>query len=238
MKPMSVSEVLSRANASLVDADRDVTGALAALLGGATGALPADAAGVLVQLEGVLELLAATSHRVADLEAYQAQVDEGPCLDAIRSGESVGMAGDEAIVERWPVAGPFIVRSGYSAVEAVPLTWQGLTVGGLNLFRADATSFRDQRAECRALADAATLVILSAQFSTLDATDSMRAALADRAVVEHAKGALAHVRSLEMSAAYDELVGLADTEGLSLGVAAREVMRQARSGNLGRPQPL
>lgn len=41
MKPLSVSDVLARANATMVEADRDVTGALAALLTGITEALPA-----------------------------------------------------------------------------------------------------------------------------------------------------------------------------------------------------
>lgn len=165
MKPMSISEVLARANATMVDPARDVTGALAALLAGAVEALPADAAAVLVEVDGSLDLLAATSHRVADLEVYQAQVDEGPCLDAVRRGVPVGLAGAAALAERWPVAGPVIVRSGYTAVEATPLVFQGVAFGGLNVFRSDAADFHDRRAECRALADAVTLVIVSGQLS-------------------------------------------------------------------------
>ena len=86
MTRLTVSEVLAGANAAIVGPDLDVTGALASLLTGVTGALPADAAAVLVTTEGSLEVLAATSHRVADLEVYQAQVDEGPCLDAMHTG--------------------------------------------------------------------------------------------------------------------------------------------------------
>ena len=61
----------------------------------------------------------------------------------------------------------------------------------------------------------------------------LRSALSDRAVVEQAKGALGHVRSLDMSAAYDALVAMADEEGVRLGVAARRVMERARTGALG-----
>ena len=108
MNRLSVSEVLARANATMVQPGFDVTGALASLLAGVAAALPADAAAVLVEAEGNLEVLAATSHRVADLELYQAQVDEGPCVDAIRLGEAVGLTGAAALAERWPVAGPVI----------------------------------------------------------------------------------------------------------------------------------
>ena len=93
MKSTSVSDVLATANAAMVGREPDVTGALAALLSGVVAALPARAAAVLVEVDGGLELLAATNHRVADLEAYQAQVDDGPCLDALRSGVEVHAVG-------------------------------------------------------------------------------------------------------------------------------------------------
>ena len=60
----------------------------------------------------------------------------------------------------------------------------------------------------------------------------LRTALAERAVVEQAKGALAHTRSLDMAAAFDALGALADEEDVSLGVAARWVMDRARAGTL------
>ena len=60
----------------------------------------------------------------------------------------------------------------------------------------------------------------------------LRTALADRAVVEQAKGVLGYVRSLDMPAAYDALVAMAHEEGAPLGVAARRVMERARTGAL------
>src|SRR3954452_15701817 len=105
MSTTSVSEVLASANAAMVRPDLDVTGALAQLLAGVTAALPASAAAVLVDAEGALEVLAATSHRALDLEMHQAQADEGPCLDALRGGAEVHEVGAEALVERWPTSG-------------------------------------------------------------------------------------------------------------------------------------
>lgn len=238
MSHLSIGDVLARANAALVDPDLDVTGAIASLLAGATEALGADAAAVLVESEGSLELLAATSHRVADLEIHQAQTDEGPCVDTIRVNADIDVVGTEAIEERWPLSGPVITRSGYSSVHATPLTWHGTAFGGLNLFRSQPVSLRDQSDECRALADAITLAVVARFLTDGHVTEGLRAALAERAVVEQAKGALAHVRSLDMPAAYDELLALAEAQRAPLGVTARQVMQQAREGTLGRSAPI
>lgn len=233
MTHLSVAQVLARANAALVEADLDVTGLIAALLAGAVEALPADAAAVLVEFDGSLDLLAATSHRAADLEIHQAQVDEGPCIETIRLGSDIDVVGTAAIEERWPNTGAVILRPGYSAVHTTPMTWHGVTFGGLNLFRTEAISFEDQQVECRALADAVTLAIVGRDLGADHATNGLRAALEDRAVVEQAKGALAHVRSIDMHAAYGTLLAMTELEGTPLGVTARRVMQRARGGTLG-----
>ena len=234
----TVSDVLARANAAMVGPDLDVTGALARLLAGVTASLPATAAAVLVDIDGRLEVLAATSHRALDLEMHRAQLDEGPCRDAVRTGAEVHDVGRDTLVERWPVAGPVIVAAGYRSVQALPLTWHGTSFGALNVVRADPVGFEGQQPDCRALADAVTLLIVSANVDHDHLATGLRAALEDRSVVEQAKGALAYTRSLDTAQAFDALVALADEEGVTLGVAARRVMDRARTGTLGRrPSP-
>lgn len=233
MNNTSVSAVLAAANAAMVATDPDVTGALARLLTGVTRALPARAAALLVQSDGSLEVLAATSHRARDLEQFQSQVDQGPCLDAIHTGVEVHAVGAAALTERWPVTGPVILAAGYQSVQAVPLRWQGTVFGALNVFREEAVGFTDQQEDCRALADAVTLVIVSAHLDDEQLVAGLHSALAERALVEQAKGALAHVLSVDMASAYDALVTRADAEGVPLGVAARRVMERARTGTLG-----
>lgn len=233
----SVWKVLASANAAMVQPDLDVTGALARLLDGVTAALPAAAAAVLVDVDGTLEVLAATSHRALDLEMHQAQADEGPCLDALRHGTEVHEVGAEAILRRWPAAGRFVVDSGYRSVQALPLTWHGHTFGALAVFRTQPQGFESQQPDCRALADAVTLLIVSAHVDHEHLAASLHAVLEDRSVVEQAKGALAYARSLDMAGAFDALADLADDEGITLGVAARRVMARAREGTLGGPRP-
>ncbi len=233
MSAITVSDLLAGAAASMVSGAPDVTGALAALLSGVTDVVPADAAAVLVETEtGTLEVLAATSHRVADLEMYQVQADEGPCIDSIRTSAAVTESGTEAILARWPVTGRAIVASGYAAVATAPLHWHGRCFGALNLFRVEAWPDGTGTLDCQPFADAATMLIVSTHLAEKDLTVSLREALEARAVVERAKGALAQARSLEMPEAFDALVRLAEQERLSLGEAAHRVMEQARGGTL------
>jgi len=110
----------------------------------------------------------------------------------------------------------------------------GKTTASL-VFRESPVGFEEQQSDCRALADAVTLLVVSSRVEHEHLAVGLRAALEECALVELAKGALAHARSLGMAAAFDALVELADEEDLSLGVAARLVMAQARSGTLGAP---
>lgn len=234
MSPTTVSEVLADAAASMVSPDRDVTGALSTLLAGVAEVVPADAAAVLVETEGGhLELLAATSHRVADLEMYHVQADEGPCVDSIRGDEEVSETGTERILARWPATGTAMVRSGYAGVHATPLRWRGTCFGALTVFYVRDDLPGPTGAECRALADAATMLIVSTHLGDGDLRASLHAALRGRAVVEQAKGVLAQVGSLDMASAYDELVRLTAEDGGSLGEMARRVVRAAALGTLG-----
>jgi hypothetical protein len=234
MSSRTVSEVLAVAAARMVSDDHDVTGALAALLSGTVESLGADAAAILVRPDtGRLELLAATSHRTADLELYQAQVDEGPCVDAVESADAVDAAGADRILARWPVVGPVVVASGYEAVHATPMRWRGQTFGALNVFSANPGALAGAGPECRALADAATLLLVTSGHLGPDhLARSLGEALEARAVVEQAKGALAHVRGIGMGEAFDALLAVAADEGVTLGEAARVIMRRARERSL------
>jgi ANTAR domain len=168
-------------------------------------ALSTRAAAVLVDVDGTLEVLAASSHRALDLEIHQAQAQEGPCLDTMRSGVEEHEVGADAISARWPRVGPMIVASGYESVQALPLVGQGVTFGGLNLFRGEAIGFEYQQADCRAVANAVTLLIVTAHVEGDQLRAGLHTALEERAVVELAKGALAHAWGLDMASAYDAL---------------------------------
>ncbi|MGG5259689.1 ANTAR domain-containing protein [Phycicoccus avicenniae] len=235
MTDTTLAAVLQSSTAAMVDAHDDTIGPLAALLSRTVDAVGAQAGGILVRMEGgTAELLVATSHRATDLELAQLQAQEGPCLDAIETGRPVVGRGREDLIGRWPQTGRRVVEAGFEVVHALPLTWRDTAFGGLNLFWVDATAEPADVAEhTRALADAATLLILSKGALPDDALGRAVAhALEDRVVVEQAKGALGYVRSLDPESAYDALVELGRSEGLTVGEAARLVVERAERRTL------
>src|SRR6202012_2746352 len=91
---------------SLVDSlldDFDVVDLLTELTERCAELLDVAAAGFLLAdpLQN-LHLLAATSKKARDLELFQLQTDEGPCLDCYASGQPVSVAELAAEAAGWP----------------------------------------------------------------------------------------------------------------------------------------
>jgi hypothetical protein len=217
--------------ASALTGDSDVTDTLARLLDDARSGLGAQAIGLLLLTQGGdLELLSATSHRVAELEIFQIQHDSGPCVEAIRAGAAVSVAGADDILARWPEAGPAILGAGFRAVHAYPLRWHGRTLGAMNVFRDGASPLEGSvEAIGQAFANIATMVIVQpTSLTRQELTDRVRQALEARTAIEQAKGVLAYARNLDMSAAYDLLRDLAADSGASLAATAADVISRAR----------
>jgi transcriptional regulator with GAF, ATPase, and Fis domain len=231
MTTRSSTEALTQAAAILVQ-ETDTTAVLAQLVEDAAEFVPADAAALLARTpSGTFEVLSSTSHKVVELELYQAQAAAGPCVDVCRTGRATQGVGAEEIVARWSHVGEAIVKAGFLAVHAFPMRWRGKTLGGLNLFSVraehlDATS----AALAQNFADFATLAVLQPAALADDVlAGRMAAALEGRVIIEQAKGVIAYTKGLDMSEAYDELVQQARAQSTTLGQAAAAVVREAQS---------
>jgi hypothetical protein len=230
MTRITAAQALADATAALVR-DSDIVDVLSHLVRDCADVLSADAVGLLViGADGRLELLSSTSHRAAELEIYQIQHDDGPCVEAIRSGAMISVAGTEEIVGRWPDVGAAIVAGGFQGVQAYPLRWRDRILGAMNVFRSDPLSAGDDAAALGpAFADMATVVILqSAELSTEDVTARIYRALEAGSAIERAKGVLAYTRQLDMAGAYDVLVALALERGASIDATAVDVIAEAQ----------
>ena len=229
MTPRTSAQALAAVTSALLQ-DHDVMGLLAQLVHDSAHFVPVDAAGLLLRTEDDrLEFLSATSHRTTELELYQAQGDEGPCVDVVAEGSSVEVVGASAIEERWPQVGPEIVRAGFQAVFAFPLRWHERTIGGLNLFATRPEPLgEDARHLAQTFADVCALVIVQPQHvDESDLLGNLRRALEGRVVVEQAKGVLAHQLGIDMAAAYDELVRRSERDELSLTATAAATVAEA-----------
>ncbi len=209
-------------------ADFDIIDSLTVLAARCVEILDTAATGILLaDTEGHLRLIAASSEQARLLELFQLQNDEGPCMEAFASGDSVVHSDISTAIERWPRFAPYALSAGYESVYAIPLRLRGNTIGALNLFRSHPGSLDGgDIALAQALADLATIAILQAAATTeaQQREEHLQYALDSRIIIEQAKGMLAEHANLDMASAFDQIRARArDTNTKLTDVAARIV---------------
>lgn len=221
--------------ASFVDrllVDFDVVDLLTELTERCAGLLDVAAAGfVLSDPFGKLNLLAATSSQARELELFQLQAHEGPCLDSFASGEPVSVADLRVAVTRWPRFVAAAVDAGFSSVHAVPMHAAGERLGALGLFgiRPGALTEAD-RLVAHTLAHIACVAILQGRApSSSSVVPQLRSALASRVVVEQAKGFLREILGVSVEEAFTVLRGYSRDHGQHLTDVARRLMTDRHS---------
>ena len=209
-------------------AEFDIIDSLTILATRCVEILDAAAAGILLaDTDGQLRVIGASSEQARLLELFQLQNDEGPCMEALSSGQSVINTDLRGAIERWPRFTPYAVGAGYESLYAIPLRLRGDIIGVLNLFRArpgplDAADL----ALAQALADLASIAILQAAAATesRQREKHLQHALDSRIVIEQAKGMLAEHANIDMPSAFDQIRTRARNTNTKLtAVAARIV---------------
>ncbi|MFJ9078810.1 GAF and ANTAR domain-containing protein [Streptomyces sp. NPDC102278] len=157
---------------------------------------PIDAAGVmLVNARGGLRSAITTEHATELTEVWQAQIRQGPCIEAFTTGMPVHAIDLDTQVDRWPDFVPVARAAGYHSAHALPLSLQGQNIGALNLLGRHPTPLTAQETHLlRAMADVATTAVLTWDRQTLrpqDVTTRTQAALSGKAVFDIASGMLA-----------------------------------------------
>jgi len=216
----------------LVD-DFDVVELLTLLTGRCVAVLDVSSAGLmLVAPEGHLRVMASSSEAMRDLELFEIQSQEGPCLDCYRTGEPVASPNLSAVDPRWPRFAPEAVQAGFRSVHALPMRLRGTIIGALNLFRIEEGALNEtDMSTAQAFADVATIAILQ-QRVVLEAQAlnvQLNHALDSRIVIEQAKGVLSERADLGMAEAFSWLRTYARSHNLRLASVAEDVI----SGALG-----
>jgi transcriptional regulator with GAF, ATPase, and Fis domain len=204
---------------NLVD-NFDVVDLLTGLTDRCVRLLGVSAAGVMLSNQGnELRLIASSSETMQVVELFELQADEGPCLDAFRTGEPVQ---HETLAEgtgRWPRFALIALGAGFHSVSALPLRLREHTIGALNLFSVgrDPMDERDVMV-ARGFADLATISVLqhgqSAEAHKV--SQQLHDALASRIVIEQAKGVISERAGIDMTEAFDRLRDYARRHGLRL----------------------
>lgn len=187
----------------------------------------ADAGILLPDPQGSLEVVASTSERSQLISLLQLDEQQGPCLEAYHSGQSVTVRDFTAIQDRWPRFAAAAGELGYQWMHAIPLRLREEIIGSLNLFgdQPDTLTAEDARA-ARGLADIATIGILHERaFRESDlARTQLQHALDSRVVIEQAKGVLSHTHGVDMEEAFRLLRERARSAQRKLADVAREII--------------
>ncbi len=180
-----------------------------------------------------LRLLAATSEQARELELFQLQADEGPCVDCYATGQPVSIADIQPAIDQWPRFVPAAVRAGFASVHAVPMRAAGIVLGALGLFGARTGELDEADLLVgQTLAHIACVAILQEHPPTpLTVMPQLRSALTGRVVVEQAKGLLREMLDVSVEEAFSLLRTYARAQGEHLTDVSRRLMsdRYSRS---------
>jgi ANTAR domain/GAF domain len=220
---------------SLVDKlldDFDVVDLLTELTERCADLLDIAAAGfLLADPLGQLRLLAATSTQTRELELFQLQADEGPCVECYATGHPVSVADLRAETSRWPRFVPAALEAGVASVHAVPMRAAGIVLGSLGLFGTGPGELSQADLLVgQTLAHIACVAILQEHPPTPSTViPQLRSALTHRIVVEQAKGFLRARLDISVDEAFSLLRRYARTHGDHLTDVARQLMGEPSS---------
>lgn len=187
-------------------ADFDVIEFLHGVAAHATELSGGSAAGLMLSdLDGGLHYMGSSDESAHVLELFQIQHDEGPCLEAYRTGARVTEVDLHAATTRWPAFSRAALDVGVVSVHAFPMRLRAQVIGALNVFGAQSRALDPNEGRLvQALADLATIAILQERLIRQAelVTEQLQFALNSRIVIEQAKGAIARSLGLSVEEAF------------------------------------
>jgi GAF domain-containing protein len=168
-----------------------------------------------------VETPAATDELVARVEQLQQQLQEGPCLDALRK-QDVVRSRDISRDERWPTWGPKVAAE--TPIRSMlcfrPLTDDDDVVGGLNLYSYNPDAFDDEDVEDGSLLAAqASVAIASAQEIA-----QLRTAVDGRTLIGQAQGILMERFGLGPAQAFAVLARVSQARNVKVSQVAADLV--------------
>lgn len=208
------------------------------LLGGLTAdcarLLDIASAGLLLaDRRSVLHVVAASSEATRNLELFQLQREQGPCLDCFHSGAAVSVPDLSEESERWPDFVGAALSAGFASLHALPMRLQDNVLGALGLFGTTPGPLNDDDLGLgQALAHVASVALISDRATSDRAVvaEQLQSALTSRVLVEQAKGLLAQLGGLDMDQAFAALRRYSRDHNQRLGDVARKVVSRELRG--------
>ncbi|MEH3032798.1 MAG: GAF and ANTAR domain-containing protein [Aeromicrobium erythreum] len=165
-------------------------------------AVGADAAGVLMHHSRKDTATSSTDRRVDEAQRLQVDLDEGPCLEALKApDDDVIWVRDLREDERWPRWRPQALELGYRSVLSVALATRSRRFGSLNVYA--------ERPDAFDVDDRAVAVLLARHASTSLASaidrESLERAVEARSLIGTAVGFIMATYDVSGDAAFSVL---------------------------------
>jgi transcriptional regulator with GAF, ATPase, and Fis domain len=192
----------------------------------ALNVVQADAVSITLNPDRGPKTVAATHEWAITVDKNQYAVDDGPCLEAARTRETLLVTGPEAFA-KWPAFAADSAAYGVRAYLSAPLILSAELIGALNVYGLDEQSFdRLDEALIRLLTTAASAVISNARryMRMRDIADNLRAAMDSRAEIEQAKGVLMAVHGITSGEAFQKLVTESQHSNTKVAAVARNLL--------------
>jgi hypothetical protein len=190
--------------------------------------LPAsDFAGISIRRgQGRIETPARTAPVVDALDGAQYELDEGPCLDAIRVTDTV-VINDTATDPRWPRWGPRAAELGARSVLSVRLATADLVVGGLNIYSTTPSAFDDEAVQlAHRYAEPASTAV-----AVVEKVEGLRTGMQTRHLIGMAQGMLMLRYGLDVDQSFAFLTRTSQQSNVKLrDIAARVMDELQRTG--------
>jgi GAF domain-containing protein len=209
------------AERSLADLLGDVARVALATVPGCDGASLS-----LLGSDGDVHTPAATDEWTIGLDGIQYRLDEGPCLQAIATGEMIRVD-DFGAETRFPGFSPLAAAQDISSCLSVPLDAGGTRVGGLNLYGRRVASYGPtSEAVASALAGPAAVTVANAlaYAKSVRLAAQLEEALKSRAEIEQAKGILMAQSHVSADEAFNALKRASQRENIKLREIAHRIV--------------
>lgn len=180
-----------------------------------------DAAGVCVVYRGDrIDTHATSTNDLRQIDELQHELDEGPCLDALRQDHTV-VSSDLSTDDRWPLWGPQVVeRLGLRSSVSYRLYSNDKDLGALNLYAKEVSGFSvEDIHDGLALAAHVGVALAAAQ-----EVEQLEKALGGRTVIGQATGILMERFDLDSDRAFSVLSRMSQQKNVKLREIAEQIV--------------
>ena len=186
-----------------------------------------ESCGITVTLDDRVRTVASSDALAAAADEVQYARGEGPCLEAVRTGQVIDVP-DLAADDRWSDYRTYVLAQGVRAVLSTPLGVTGQTFGALNLYSTEAGSFDDRsRAVAARWAQQASGAI-GVALRLAERTrygQQMSEALTSRSTIDQAIGIVMAQQRCTADAAFAILRSASQGRNVKLRIIAADIVR-------------